>query len=36
MSGEPETLVNDYNDQVGAPQGYKDQMDQNKPIYIPG
>ncbi|XP_051924230.1 occludin b [Hippocampus zosterae] len=36
VSGEPETLVNDYNDQVGAPQGYRDQMDQNKPIYIPG
>ncbi|XP_061529125.1 occludin b [Phycodurus eques] len=33
VSGEPETLVNDYNDQVGAPRGY---MDLNKPIYIPG
>ncbi|XP_077416655.1 occludin b isoform X2 [Vanacampus margaritifer] len=36
VSGEPETLVNDYNDQVGAPQGYLDQMDQNKPLYMPG
>ncbi|XP_054630276.1 occludin b [Dunckerocampus dactyliophorus] len=33
VSGEPETLLNDYNDQVGAPRGY---LDHNKPIYMPG
>ncbi|XP_061674312.1 occludin b isoform X2 [Syngnathoides biaculeatus] len=36
VSGNPETLVNDYNKQVGASRAYMDQMDLNKPIYMPG
>ncbi|XP_061752911.1 occludin b [Nerophis ophidion] len=33
VGGDPEKLLNDRNDQVGAPQGYRDH---NKPIYMPG
>ncbi|XP_036454548.1 occludin b [Colossoma macropomum] len=37
VSGEPEALVNDYNDQVGASRSYLDQSpDFQKPIYLPG
>ncbi|KAM9821295.1 occludin b isoform X1 [Syngnathus typhle] len=36
VSGEPEAMLNDYNDQVGAPQSNMDQMEQNKPLYMPG
>ncbi|XP_037115397.1 occludin b isoform X2 [Syngnathus acus] len=36
VSGEPEAMLNDYNDQVGAPQSDMDQMEQNKPLYMPG
>lgn len=33
VSGEPDALVNDYNDQVG---GSRDFLDKAKPIYLPG
>ncbi|XP_077456014.1 occludin b [Stigmatopora argus] len=36
VSGEPETLMNDYNDQVGAPPDYIDHMERDKPLYLPG
>ncbi|XP_029916843.1 occludin b [Myripristis murdjan] len=36
VSGEPEALVNDYNDRVGGSRDYLDRLDYNKPIYLPG
>ena len=36
MSGDPEVLVNDYNDKVGGSRDYLDQLDYNKPLYLPG
>lgn len=36
MSGDPEVFVNDHNDKVGASRDYLDQLDYNKPLYLPG
>ncbi|XP_041854636.1 LOW QUALITY PROTEIN: MARVEL domain-containing protein 2b [Melanotaenia boesemani] len=36
VSGEPEMLVNDYNNHVGGSRNYLDQLDNSKPLYLPG
>ncbi|XP_063049748.1 uncharacterized protein LOC134444346 [Engraulis encrasicolus] len=36
VSGEPEALVNDYNDKVGGSRNYLDESVDRKPIYLPG
>uniref|UniRef100_A0A3P8NVL3 Occludin b n=1 Tax=Astatotilapia calliptera TaxID=8154 RepID=A0A3P8NVL3_ASTCA len=36
VSGDPEVFVNDHNDKVGASTDYLDQLDYNKPLYLPG
>ncbi|XP_063346406.2 uncharacterized protein LOC134639223 [Pelmatolapia mariae] len=36
VSGDPEVFVNDHNDKVGASRDYLDQLDYNKPLYLPG
>ncbi|XP_017296232.1 occludin b [Kryptolebias marmoratus] len=36
VSGQPEPMLNDYNDQVGGSREYLDQPNNNKPLYLPG
>lgn len=36
VSGEPEVLLNDPNLKVGGSRDYLDQLDHNKPLYLPG
>lgn len=36
VSGDPEVLVNDHNPKVRGSRDYLDQLDQNKPLYLPG
>ncbi|XP_060927957.1 MARVEL domain-containing protein 2-like [Limanda limanda] len=35
VTGDPEIMVNDYNDKVGGSRDYLDRLD-NKPLYLPG
>ncbi|XP_037536561.1 occludin b [Nematolebias whitei] len=36
VSGDPEVMLNDYNDKVGGSRDFLDQPDYNKPLYLPG
>ncbi|KAM3867778.1 occludin b [Diretmus argenteus] len=36
VSGEPEALVNDFNDHVGGSRDYLERLNYNKPLYLPG
>lgn len=36
VSGEPDVLLNDPNPFVGGSREYLDDLDHNKPLYLPG
>ena len=36
VSGDPEVPLNDHNPKVRGSRDYLDQLDQNKPLYLPG